>query len=99
MKILFFLKATISAQYRSSTMNDNRQCLEFWYFMYGSNVGTLTVGKTSGVLSQIRWSTSGGKGYEWYHAQVNIQAPTSNPTQFDVCFISLFYFYFFILFV
>jgi hypothetical protein len=67
-------------------MNNNRQCLEFWYFMYGSNVGTLNVEKLSGALSQLRWTTSGGKGFEWYHAQVNLQSSTSNPSQFDVCY-------------
>jgi hypothetical protein len=67
-------------------MTDNRQCLEFWYFMYGSNVGTLSVGKVANLLTQVRWTTSGGKGYEWYHAQVNVQSSTMNPTQFNVGF-------------
>jgi hypothetical protein len=83
----YFLKQNITSQYRSGTMNDNRQCLEFWYFMYGSHVGILSVEKVSGTFSQVRWTTSGGKGYEWYHAQVNLQSSTSNPTQFDVCFL------------
>jgi hypothetical protein len=68
-------------------MNNNRQCLEFWYFMYGPNVGTLSVEKVSGSFSQVRWTTSGGKDYQWNHAQVNLQASTSNPTQFDVSFL------------
>jgi hypothetical protein len=67
-------------------MNNNRECLEFWYFMYGPHVGILNVEKRSGAFSQVRWTTSDGKGYEWYHAQVNLQSSTSNPTQFDVCF-------------
>jgi hypothetical protein len=54
--------------------------------MYGSHVGTLNVEKLSGALSQLRWTTTGGKGYEWYHAQVNLQSSTSNPTQFAVCY-------------
>jgi hypothetical protein len=67
-------------------MTNNRQCLEFWYFMYGAHVGVLSVEKITGVFSQVRWTTTGGKGYEWYHAQVNLQSSTSNPTQFDVCY-------------
>lgn len=55
--------------------------------MYGPDVGSLNVQKLSGVLSQLRWTTSGGKGYEWYHAQVNLRAPTSNPLKYNVCFI------------
>jgi hypothetical protein len=57
--------------------------------MYGSNVGTLNVNKVSGVLSQLRWTTTGGKGYEWNHAQVNLLSSSSNPTQFSVCVHSL----------
>ena len=66
-------------------MTDSRQCLEFWYFMYGAHVGILNVQKINGLFSQLRWTTTGGKGYEWYHAQVNLQSPTSNPAQFTVC--------------
>ncbi|CAF0847412.1 unnamed protein product, partial [Rotaria sordida] len=79
-----FPNNNVSTQLRSTTMSNNRQCLEFWYFIYGSNVGTLSVEKISGSLSQLRWTTTGGKGYEWYHAQVNLQSSTSNPTQFDI---------------
>lgn len=65
-------------------MTNYRQCLEFWYFMYGSDVGSLSVSKKSGVFNQVRWTISGGKDYQWYHAQVNLQSSTSNPTQFNV---------------
>ncbi|CAF3623338.1 unnamed protein product [Rotaria sp. Silwood1] len=80
-----FPNANISSQFRSTAMNNNRQCLEFWYFIYGSHAGTLSVEKLSGSsFSQLRWTTTGGKGYEWYHAQVNLQSSTSNPTQFTI---------------
>lgn len=69
-------------------MTNNLQCLEFWYFMYGPNVGTLSVQKVSGALSPApRWINTGGKGYEWYHAQVNVRASSLNPTQFDVGYL------------
>ena len=57
--------------------------------MYGPHVGILNVEKISGPFSQLRWTTTGGKGFEWYHAQVNLQSSTSNPSQFDVSFIFL----------
>ncbi|CAF1276484.1 unnamed protein product [Adineta steineri] len=79
-----FPNNNITSELRSSTMTDNPQCLEFWYFMYGPHVGTLNVEKFSGAFSQLRWSTTGGKGYEWLHAQVNLQSSTSNPTQFNI---------------
>ena len=67
-------------------MTNSRQCLEFWYFMYGAHVGTLSVQKLSGVFAQQRWVTSGGKGFEWYHAQVNLQSSTS-PIQHNLMFV------------
>ncbi|CAF0853287.1 unnamed protein product [Didymodactylos carnosus] len=79
-----FPNNSVSTQYRSLTMNNNRQCLEFWYFMYGSHVGILSVLISSGLLSQLRWTATGGKGYEWYHAQVNLQSSLLNSTQFNV---------------
>ncbi|CAF4044180.1 unnamed protein product, partial [Rotaria sordida] len=83
-KSIPFPNNNISSQLRSTTINNNRQCLEFWYFIYGPNVGILSVQKVSGSLSQVRWTTKGGKGYEWYHAQVNLQSPASDPTQFNI---------------
>ncbi|CAF2256820.1 unnamed protein product, partial [Rotaria magnacalcarata] len=74
----------ISSQLRSVSLNNNRQYLEFWYFMYGPNVGSLSVEKLSGVFSQVRWTSTGGKGFEWCHAQVNLQASTNNPPQFNI---------------
>ena len=82
------LQNNVSSQLRSSTMTNSLQCLEFWYFMYGPNVGTLSVQKVSGALSPApRWINTGGKGYEWYHAQVNVRASGLNPTQFDVGYL------------
>lgn len=52
--------------------------------MYGPNVGELNVEKVSGLTSQLRWTTSGGKGYEWYHAQVNLRSPIANAAQYRV---------------
>jgi hypothetical protein len=77
-------------------MTNSRQCLEFWYFMYGPHVGVLNVEKINGIFSQLRWTTTGGKGFEWYHAQVNLQG-TSNAAQFDVCFLFLKKLFFFII--
>ncbi|CAF3948718.1 unnamed protein product [Rotaria sp. Silwood2] len=79
-----FPDMNISSQFLSTTMNNNRQCLEFWYFIYGPKVGTLSVEKIFGSFSQLRWITKSGKGYEWYHAQVNLQSSSSNPAQFNI---------------
>jgi hypothetical protein len=55
--------------------------------MYGLHVGKLSVEKASSVFYQPRWTTTGGKGYEWYYAQVNLQSSIGNLQQFDVCVI------------
>jgi len=66
-------------------MSNNERCLDFWYFMYGANVGTLSVIKISGITSLTRWTNTGGKGYEWYHGQVNVKSSGVNPLSFNVC--------------
>ena len=58
-----YYRIIFPVQYRSSTMNNSRQCLEFWYFMYGAHVGVLSVEKLSGVFSQLRWITSRWKRF------------------------------------
>lgn len=57
--------------------------------MYGSHVGTLsvTLRQTGSVFSLQRWTSTGGKGYEWYHAQVNLQSSTLTAKDFSVCLI------------
>ena len=52
------------------------KCLQFWYHMYGSSIGYLTVYKKTGssVGTQI-WRLSGNQGDEWLVAQVNVWSP------------------------
>ena len=52
------------------------KCLQFWYHMYGSSIGSLTVYKktTSGVGTQI-WTLSGNQGDEWLVAQKSVYSP------------------------
>ena len=51
------------------------KCLQFWYHMYGSHIGTLNVqikrmvgGKPTYILM---WSKSGDNGNRWWIAQVH----------------------------
>ena len=50
------------------------KCLQFWYHMYGSHIGTLNVRVKRMVLGRptyfLKWSRSGNHGNRWRIAQV-----------------------------
>ena len=50
-----------------------RMCLQFYYSMYGRNMGTLNVYKREGVKNDdLIWSMSGNQGKDWYEALIDI---------------------------
>lgn len=52
------------------------KCVQFWYHMYGSTVGSLALYKKTGSSVGVRiWSRSGNRGDEWLVAQVNVWSP------------------------
>lgn len=52
------------------------KCLEFWYHMYGSGVGSLQLYKKTGRAVGARiWSKSGNQGDEWLITQVSVWSP------------------------
>ena len=57
----------------------NGACITFWYYMYGEDMGSLTVytSETNGVLGPVQFSQSGyTKVKEWKEGEVSI-APDS----------------------
>ena len=51
------------------------KCLQFFYHMYGANMGTLNVYlKRNGRLYSSIWSSSGNKGDIWRPAQVTVSS-------------------------
>ena len=48
--------------------NGGLSCLEFYYHMYGDNMGTLTVFSGSGVV----FNASGNHGNTWIQAEITI---------------------------
>ena len=62
-------------------------CFSFWYHMYGLNMGTLSVYKsTNGSLpGNVLWQLAGNQGNSWKQARF----PVSSTTVFSVSFVGL----------
>lgn len=54
-------------------------CFEFWYHMYGKDMGTLNfyANATDSNHTTILWSQSGDKGDQWRYGRINIKSQTS----------------------
>nr|XP_054757011.1 MAM and LDL-receptor class A domain-containing protein 1-like [Lytechinus pictus] len=53
-------------------------CLDFWYHMWGQDMGTLNVySKVGNTLGQVLWTHSGALARLWYQAQIEI-IPTAD---------------------
>ena len=54
-------------------------CLEFWYHMYGVNMGSLAVYITDNVRTSNVWTKSGNQGNRWQKGRATLKS-TSNFT-------------------
>lgn len=66
----------ISKQYKASSS----MCFDFWYFMYGKSVGSLTVYMENSSGRTNLWTRDGNQGNDWLEANI----PLSSPTDFKV---------------
>lgn len=61
----------------SSSLRGSRetQCLQFYYHMYGSGIGQLSVYLQTGEENQdkLLWTSRGEQGISWLRASVNYQ--------------------------
>ncbi|KAM8838449.1 MAM and LDL-receptor class A domain-containing protein 2 isoform 2-T2 [Synchiropus picturatus] len=53
------------------------ECLVFWYYMEGPNVGELSVHLQTIGNSKKLWSRSGDQGTHWRHARVHLLNPST----------------------
>ncbi|XP_038071819.1 MAM and LDL-receptor class A domain-containing protein 1-like [Patiria miniata] len=60
-------------------------CVRFWYHMYGTGMGSLTVytGDGQGGLGPARWSANGTSGNKWFDASIDIDP----GVEFQVSFV------------
>ncbi|XP_038071818.1 MAM and LDL-receptor class A domain-containing protein 1-like [Patiria miniata] len=60
-------------------------CVRFWYHMYGTGMGSLTVytGDGQGGLGPARWSANGNSGNKWLNASIDI----ASGVEFQVSFV------------
>lgn len=69
------------------------KCLVFYYFMYGSDMGTLRV-LLYGIRSnakEVLWQTSGDKGHKWKEQAISVRAEEDFKVCNDIwCFYSSF---------
>ena len=49
---------------------DDVLCVQFWYHMYGKEIGSLTVHQTTNTTKETIWSLSGDQGNLWRFGQV-----------------------------
>lgn len=65
-------------------------CLQFWYHMFGANIGTLR------LLTQVNntepgatlWQHSGDSGNVWYKQAIYVRSPGQNFRVSSVCAVS-----------
>ncbi|KAK7455959.1 hypothetical protein BaRGS_00039407 [Batillaria attramentaria] len=75
------------------TSNASRSCLTFWYNMYGSDVGSLTLFTTTANSTnlsdlQAQWSKSGDQGPEWKEATVPLDTSVERKLVFEAFYPS-----------
>ncbi|XP_052269942.1 MAM and LDL-receptor class A domain-containing protein 1-like [Dreissena polymorpha] len=65
--------AWLQSEYLSSS-NGETQCLEFWYYMFGTSIGYLNVrlSENATMPGYNIWSKEGNQGPKWKFAQVTV---------------------------
>ena len=68
-------KARLVGQSQPSTTGS---CLQFYYHMFGSGMGTLNVyARTGNAVGNPVWTKSGNQGNRWIRARVTVTSQSS----------------------
>ncbi|KAK1172074.1 MAM and LDL-receptor class A domain-containing protein 2-like isoform X2 [Acipenser oxyrinchus oxyrinchus] len=60
------------------------ECLQFWYYMKGENIGTFNIYlQKHRQLKALLWNRTGNQGDLWRHGRVTVQSPDS---QYQIIF-------------
>ncbi|XP_058879430.1 MAM and LDL-receptor class A domain-containing protein 1-like [Acipenser ruthenus] len=60
------------------------ECLQFWYYMKGENIGTFNIYlQKHRQLKALLWNQTGNQGDLWRHGRVTVQSPDS---QYQIIF-------------
>ncbi|XP_076347182.1 MAM and LDL-receptor class A domain-containing protein 1-like [Tachypleus tridentatus] len=70
------------ARIDTKLLNLDKKCLRFWYFLSGSDVGSLNVLIKYGDNSVILWSETEPESKEWHISEVNIDSVPLIPFHF-----------------
>lgn len=62
------------AQFETPYISAGPRCLQFWYHMYGGDMGTLSVLRNETQL----WTKTGDQGNSWQRAEIDIGTSTKN---------------------
>ncbi|XP_071828952.1 scavenger receptor cysteine-rich type 1 protein M130-like isoform X6 [Apostichopus japonicus] len=60
-----------------------RHCVEFYYHMYGTSIGSLHVNVETSSLSYAIWSMYGSQGNQWLLGQIEIDVYTTTKIVFE----------------
>jgi hypothetical protein len=52
-------------------------CMDFWYHMYGTGIGSLNVYINVSNTSSLLWTQNGNKGNQWFNGQLTIKSAKS----------------------
>ena len=65
----------LSGTIRADTKTGGK-CLDFWFHMYGPDIGDLTISQHFGGANQTLWRRTGDNGDRWRHGSVSMTGGT-----------------------